>query len=46
MYEGHPRDAEEEFIALTHPRLSLFTGDESEVNESDARPLNKLTCFR
>lgn len=46
LYEGHPQGALEESVALVDPRLSLFTGDESEVDESDTRPLNKLTCFR
>ena len=46
IYEGHPQGAVEESVALVDPRLSLFTGDESEINESDVRPLNKLTSFR
>ncbi|KAF2360331.1 S-adenosyl-L-methionine-dependent methyltransferase [Trinorchestia longiramus] len=40
MYEGHPQDATEEFIALTDPKLSLFMGD-----EFDERPQHKLTAF-
>ena len=30
---------------LTDERLSLFTGDESDVNDADERPQNKLTHF-
>lgn len=46
MYEGHPHNAIEEYIALTDPKLSLFTGEEDSVNEYDARPQNKITHFR
>lgn len=46
MYEGHPPDALEESVALIDPRLSLFTGQEEEVDEGDTMPLNKLTYFR
>jgi hypothetical protein len=35
----------EEFIMLTDPKLSLFTGDEEEINEADERPQHKLTDF-
>ncbi|XP_014281484.1 DNA (cytosine-5)-methyltransferase 1 [Halyomorpha halys] len=45
MYEGHPHNAVEEYIALTDPKLSLFTGEEDCVNEYDARPQNKITYF-
>lgn len=45
LYQGHPNGAVEEFIALTDPRLSLFTGEEDMINESDERPQNKLTHF-
>ncbi|XP_017882042.1 DNA (cytosine-5)-methyltransferase PliMCI-like [Ceratina calcarata] len=45
IYPGHPNGAVEEFIALTDPRLSLFTGEEDMVDESDERPQNKLTHF-
>ena len=31
MFPGDPGEAVEEFVALTDPRLSLFTGDELEV---------------
>ncbi|CAD1477928.1 unnamed protein product [Heterotrigona itama] len=35
IYPGHPNGAVEEMIALTEPRLSLFTGEEVTVHESD-----------
>lgn len=46
LYQGHPNGAVEEQIALTDPKLCLFTGDESFIHESDERPVNKLTYFR
>ncbi|XP_063239030.1 DNA (cytosine-5)-methyltransferase PliMCI-like [Bacillus rossius redtenbacheri] len=45
VYQGHPNDAVEEYVALTDPRLSLFTGDEETVHEYDAHPQNKITWF-
>jgi len=36
----------EEFIMLTDPKLSLFTGMEEEINEADERPQHKITSFR
>ncbi|EFN76367.1 DNA (cytosine-5)-methyltransferase PliMCI [Harpegnathos saltator] len=45
LYQGHPNGAVEEQIALTDPKLCLFTGDESFIHESDERPQNKLTYF-
>ncbi|KAG8247308.1 DNA (cytosine-5)-methyltransferase 1, partial [Homalodisca vitripennis] len=45
IYPGHPHDAVEEYIALTDPKLSLFTGDEGDINEHDERPQNKVTQF-
>lgn len=45
LYPGHPKDAAEEFIALTNPKLSLFNDDECNSNETDERPQNKLTAF-
>lgn len=35
----------EEFIALTDPKLQLFTGDEEDVNAADERPQHKITNF-
>lgn len=46
LYQGHPNGAMEEQIALTDPKLCLFTGDESFIHESDERPQNKITYFR
>ena len=46
LFEGHLEGAVEEFIALTDPKLSLFTGDEAFVDEADERPQHKLTHFR
>ncbi|PBC25685.1 DNA (cytosine-5)-methyltransferase PliMCI [Apis cerana cerana] len=45
IYPGHPNNAVEEMIALTDPRLSLFTGEEIVIHESDERPQNKITHF-
>ncbi|CAK9832323.1 DNA (cytosine-5)-methyltransferase PliMCI [Anthophora retusa] len=45
IYPGHPNGAMEEMIALTDPRLALFTGEETMVHESDERPQNKITHF-
>lgn len=44
--KGHPNNAVEEFVALTDPKLSLFTGNESDVSVDDQRPTNKITYFR
>ena len=46
LYPGHPDGALEEFIALTDPKLSLFTGDEDFVHELDERPQQKVTGFK
>lgn len=35
----------EEFIALTDPKLSLFTGEEEMVESYEDRPQQKLTQF-
>ena len=45
LFEGHLEGAVEEFIALTDPKLSLFTGEEEFVSEADERPQHKLTSF-
>ncbi|GLV37979.1 Lysine demethylase 2 [Carabus blaptoides fortunei] len=44
-YNGHPNGAVDEFIALTDPKLILFSGNESEVNKDDEMPHNKITHF-
>lgn len=46
VYHGHPEEAVDEFIALTNPQLSLFTGDEDFIHEDDERPQHKLTAFK
>lgn len=46
LYHGHPVEAVEEFVALTDPKLSLFTGDEYTIHEHDHRPQSKVTYFR
>lgn len=46
FYPGHPNGAIDEDIALTDPKLCLFSGDESFIHESDEHPQNKLTYFR
>ena len=45
LFPGDSEDAVEEFIALTDSRLSLFTGNEEEINEADERPQHKITNF-
>lgn len=45
LYEGHPNNAVEEFVALTDPKLALFTGEEEVFNDHDERPQNKITHF-
>lgn len=46
LYPGHPEGALEEFIALTDPKLSLFTGEEEFIHEYDERPQHKITEFK
>ncbi|KAK4878394.1 hypothetical protein RN001_010900 [Aquatica leii] len=45
LYNGHPNNSVEEFIALTDERLMLFTGNEVDMNEKDERPVHKITYF-
>ncbi|KAL3272241.1 hypothetical protein HHI36_022724 [Cryptolaemus montrouzieri] len=45
LYDGHPNNSSEEYIALTSEKLSLFTGEESYVDEQDNRPTHKITYF-
>ncbi|KAJ8970400.1 hypothetical protein NQ317_001491 [Molorchus minor] len=45
LYNGHPNNSNEEFIALTDDRLSLFTGKEENINENDEFPTHKITHF-
>jgi hypothetical protein len=46
LYQGHPDESVEEFVALTDPKLCLFTGEEDAIDEHDHRPQNKVTYFR
>ena len=45
FYPGHPPNAVEEYITLTNPELCLFTGNESDLFESDQWPQHKITYF-
>ncbi|XP_023241204.1 DNA (cytosine-5)-methyltransferase 1-like [Centruroides sculpturatus] len=47
MFSGDPENAVEEFIMLTDPKLSIFTGNEAESNLDDIseRPQHKITHF-
>ncbi|GFN82630.1 DNA (cytosine-5)-methyltransferase [Plakobranchus ocellatus] len=45
LFPGDPDTAVEEFIALTDPRLSLFTGEEDFDNMTEDRPQHKITDF-
>lgn len=45
LHNGHPKSAVEETIALTDPKLSLFTGEENEIDTLDQVPRNKITNF-
>lgn len=45
LFPGDPDTAVEEFIALTDPRLSLFTGEEDFDNMTEDRPQHKITNF-
>ncbi|KAF5294330.1 hypothetical protein FQR65_LT10783 [Abscondita terminalis] len=43
LYNGHPNNSVEEFIALTDERLMLFTGNELDLHETDERPVHKVS---
>lgn len=46
LYNGHPNDSVDEYIALTNEKLMLFTGEESDINDLDLRPTHKvITMF-
>jgi DNA (cytosine-5)-methyltransferase 1 len=45
LYQGHPDESVEEFVALTDPKRCLFTGEEDAIDEHDHRPQNKVTYF-
>nr|CAH7742222.1 unnamed protein product [Callosobruchus chinensis] len=44
-YNGHLNDSSEEYVALTHEKLSLFTGKEEVIDELDEIPTHKITHF-
>ncbi|KAH9507553.1 DNA (cytosine-5)-methyltransferase 1 [Bulinus truncatus] len=45
LFPGDADDAVEEMIALTDPKLSLFTGNEDYEKMTDDRPQHKITNF-
>lgn len=45
LYNGHPNNSNEEFIALTDEKLSLYTGKEENINENDEFPTHKVQSF-
>lgn len=42
LYNGHPNNSVEEYIALTDEKLSLFSGEEPYMSEQDCRPTHKV----
>lgn len=42
LYNGHPNNSCEEFVALTDERLSVFTGNEEEFNDQDDFPTHQV----
>lgn len=45
LYNGHPNNSNEEFIALTDEKLSLFTGKEETYEETTDLPTYKVVKF-
>jgi len=45
LFLGDSDDAVEEFVALTDPRLSLFSGEEEQFDSYNDRPQHKITNF-
>ncbi|CAH1179610.1 unnamed protein product [Phaedon cochleariae] len=45
LYNGHPNQSNEEFVALTNEKLSLFTGTEENIHEIDEIPTHQITYF-
>lgn len=43
IYNGHPNGAVEESVALIDPKLMLFTGEETKINDHDLMPHNKVS---
>lgn len=42
IYNGHPNNSNEEFIALTNEKLSLYTGKEETFEETSELPTHKV----
>lgn len=42
LYNGHPNNSADEYVALTDDKLMLFTGEESEIHQNDERPTHKV----
>lgn len=42
LYNGHPNNSVDEYVALTDEKLMLFTGDESNIDDLDTRPTHKV----
>lgn len=42
LYNGHPNNSSEEFIALTDEKLSLYTGKEETFEETSELPTHKV----
>lgn len=42
LYNGHPNNSVDEYVALTDEKLMLFTGDESDIHDLDTRPTHKV----
>lgn len=42
LYNGHPNNSVDEYVALTNEKLLIFTGEESNVHDLDARPTHKV----
>lgn len=45
LYNGHPNNSVDEYVALTDEKLMLFTGEESAIHENDERPTHKVRAF-
>ncbi|XP_066253971.1 DNA (cytosine-5)-methyltransferase PliMCI-like [Euwallacea similis] len=45
LYNGHPNNSCEEFVALTDEKLSVFTGKEEQFTDQDDFPTHKITHF-
>ncbi|KAJ8922234.1 hypothetical protein NQ315_004171 [Exocentrus adspersus] len=45
LYNGHPNNSSEEFIALVDEKLSLYSGKEENILETNEFPIHKITHF-